>query len=137
MNTTLEERKEKAIELMKRLDIYKPYINGFKNSNKVCFYEGFGGFWAFQEPELLAKIKEVEKEHNCTVYAVTHEFTEFGEMYDFLIVTDYKEEWPDLVLKVNNTFYAFAYCWNKDDDFCSEFGTISIKSFGGGIGRIG
>ena len=31
MNTTLEERKEKAIELMKKLNIYKPYIDGFKN----------------------------------------------------------------------------------------------------------
>ena len=29
MNTTIEERKEKAIEIMKTLDIYKPYIKGF------------------------------------------------------------------------------------------------------------
>ena len=43
MNTTIEERKEKAIELMKKLDIYKPYIDGFKNNNDVCYYEGFGG----------------------------------------------------------------------------------------------
>ena len=34
-------------------------------------------------------------------------------------------------------YYAFAYVWNKDDDFCSEFGTIGLKSFGGGIKRIG
>lgn len=32
--------------------------------------------------------------------------------------------------------YAFAYVWNKDDEICSEFGTVSIKSFGGGIARI-
>ena len=30
-------RKEKAIELLKELDIYKPYIEGFSNENKVCF----------------------------------------------------------------------------------------------------
>jgi len=137
MNTTLEERKEKALELMKKLDIYKPYRDGFKKENEVCFFEGFGGFWVYQEPELLAKMKEIEEKHNCTVYAITHEFTEFGECYDFLIVTDYKEEWSDLVMNANSTFYAFAYVWNKEDDYCSEFGTIALKSMGGGIRRIG
>lgn len=137
MNTTLQERKDKAIEIMKELNIYKPYIDGFEKDNKVCFYENFGGFWVYQEPEIEAKMKEVEKKYECTVYAITHEYTEFGEMYDFLIVTDYKEEWDDLVYNENRTFYAFAYCWNKDDDFCSEFGTIALQSMGGGIRRIG
>lgn len=38
-------RKEKAIELLKELEIYTPYIEGFSNENKVCFFEEFGGFW--------------------------------------------------------------------------------------------
>ena len=38
-------KKEKAIEIMKKMDIYKPYIKGFRESDKVCFFEGFGGFW--------------------------------------------------------------------------------------------
>lgn len=136
MNTTRKERKEKALELMERLDIYKPYIDGFKNNDDTCFYENFGGFWTYQDEELLAKQKELEEKYNCTVYAITHEYAEFGECYSFLIITDYKEEWSDLVLKANNTFYSFAYVWNKDDDNCSEFGTIAIQSFGGGIRRI-
>lgn len=137
MNTTKIERKEKAIELMKKLDIYKPYIKGFKENNEVCFFEGFGGFWAWQDEELQSKIKKLEEKYNCTVYAVTHEFTEFGELYDFLIVTDYKEEWNELLLKFGTKHHVFAYVWNKDDDSCSEFGTILIQSFGGGIKRIG
>lgn len=137
MNTTKIERKEKAIELMKKLDIYKPYIKGFKENNEVCFFEGFGGFWAWQDEELQSKIKEIEEKYNCTVYAVTHEYTDFDELYDFLIVTDYKEEWNDLLTNLQGGFYAFAYVWNKDDDSCSEFGTILIQSFGGGIKRIG
>lgn len=142
MNTTKIERKEKAIELMKKLDIYKPYIKGFKENNEVCFFEGFGGFWAWQDEELQSKIKEVEEKYNCTVYAITHEFTEFGELYDFLLVTDYKEEWDNLVEKYQgknddtNTIFAFAYVWNKTDNDLSEFGTISLQSFGGGIRRI-
>ena len=143
MNTTLEERKEKAIELMKKLDIYKPYIKGFEKDNDVCFFEGFGGFWVYQEPEIYGKMKKIEEKYNATVYAITHEFTEFGELYDFLLVTDYKEEWDNLVETYkgkkdnNNTIYAFAYVWNTTDDNSSELGTICIQSFGGGIRRIG
>ena len=138
MNTTIEERKEKAVELMKKLNIYQPYINGFKNSDNVCYFEGFGGFWAWQNPELTQKKKELEEKYNCTVYAITHEITEIGEFYDFLIVTDYKEEWNDLIGQYQGkNFYAMAYVWNKDDDYCSEFGDVVIQSFGGGIRRIG
>ena len=139
MNTTKEQRKEIAIKYMKELDIYKPYIKGFETDNEVCYFERFAGFWAWQDEDLIAKVKEIEEKYNCTVYAITHEFTEFGELYDFLLVTDYPEEWEDLVYKgqTRNQHYAFAYCWNKDDDFCSEFGTIAIESFGGGIRRIG
>ncbi len=130
-------KKEKAIELMKQLDIYKPYIQGFKQSDKVCFYEMFGGYWVDQEPEIEKKMKEIENKYNCVVYAITHEFTDFGELYDFLIVTDYEEEWDELIYKQrSNEFIAYAYVWNKDDELCSEFGSIGIKSFGGGIRRV-
>jgi hypothetical protein len=131
-----EERKVKAIELLKQLGIYKPYIEGFKEKDQVCFFERFGGYWVDQEPEVYAKMKEVEAQFNCTVYAITHEYTEFGECYSFLLVTRYKQEWKNLVVSENGTHYAFAYVWNKDDDWCSELGTIGVKSFGGGITRV-
>ena len=72
MNITIENKKQKAIELMQKLDIYKPYIKGFKEKTDVCFFECFGGYWAYQEPELMAKIKEFEEQYNVLVYAVTH-----------------------------------------------------------------
>ena len=112
-------KKEKAIELMKRLDIYKPYIKGFRESDKVCFFEGFGGFWIDQEPEVYAKMKAIEK-----------------KCYSFLIVSDYPEEWDDLMNDDGNRHCAYAYVWNKDDEWCSEFGDIIVQSFGGGIKRV-
>ena len=131
-----EERQIKAIEIMEKMDIYKPYIKGFRESDKVCFFERFGGYWVDQEPEIYNKMKEIEKEYNCTVYAITHEFTQFGECYSFLLVTNYKSEWKNLVVTENGTHYAFAYVWNKDDEWCSELGTVGVKSFGGGITRV-
>ena len=137
MNTTELERKIKAIEIMDKLDIYKPYINGYKQNDEICLFEGYGGFWLSQYPELLKKKNELEEKYHCSIYAVTHEITEIGEFYDFLVVTDYKEEWDTLVCEYDrNKNYAFAYVWNVDDDICSEFGDIIVKSFGGGIGRI-
>lgn len=131
------DRKEKAIELLEKLNIYKPYIRGFKSEDQqVCFFENYGGFWVDQEPEIYEKMKQIEKEYNCTVYAITHEFTTFGECYDFLVVTDYKEEWDELVIQNGSIYTAFAYVWNKTDDMCSEFGSITVKSLGGGITRI-
>lgn len=130
-------KKDKAIELMKQLDIYKPYIDGFKEQDKVCFFEMFGGYWVYQEPEIEKKMKEIEQKYKCVVYAITHEFTDFGELYDFLIVPDRKSDWKGLIYKQSKTeFIAFAYVWNKDDEWCSEFGSVGIKSFSGGIRRV-
>ena len=135
MNITNEIKKQKAIEFMQQLNIYKPYIRGFEKDNKVCFFENFSGFWAYQEPDLIAKIKEIEKTYKVLVYAVTHEYLEFGECYDFLYISDYKSEWKYALLPQRDIFYSRAYVWNKTDDNCSEFGTIGIRSFSGGIKR--
>ena len=136
MTLDITKQKDKAIELMKQMDIYKPYIKGFQEKGMVCFFERFGGYWADQEPELYEKMKAIEKKYNCLVYAITHEWLEFGECYSLLIVTAYPEEWATLVQSKGNKHIAFAYVWNKDDDECSEFGSVMVHSFGGGIRRI-
>ena len=135
--TTKEERKAQAIKLMKKLNIYNPYIKGFEEENNVCYFERYAGFWAFQDEELLEKINEIENKYGCTVYAVTHEFAEFGELYNFLIVPKNKIEWKELLIGDKNTKYVFAYVWNKTYDDCSEFGTIVINALYGGLKRIG
>ena len=93
-NVTLkQQQKELAISLMKKLDIYEPYIDVFEKEDVVSYFERYIGFWAYQDKELDEKVKELEKEYGCRVYAITHEFTDFGECYSFLIVSKYKEEW--------------------------------------------
>lgn len=131
-------QKEKAIECMQKLDIYKPYIKAFKDKGIVTLFERFGGYYITedQEPELLDKIKEFEKETGSLVYAVTHELFQFGECYSFLCISKYEEDW-DLTLETNGyTSYVWSYVWNKNYDWCSEYGTIAVKSFGGGIARV-
>lgn len=136
MKDKKDEMKKVAITLMRKLDIYEPYIERFERKEIPCFFENYGGFWVDQEPEVYAKMREIEKKYNCLVYAITHDYAEFGELYDFLIVTEYKEEWPELVQSNGRRHSVYAYVWNKTDDWCSEFGSILIQSFGGGIKRL-
>ena len=137
-NVTLQQKqKEFAISLMKKLDIYQPYIDIFEKENVVSYFEHYIGFWAYQDKELIAQVKEIEKEYGCTVYAITREFMEFGECYSFLIVSKYEEEWTRSIITQGKNHYAFAYVWNKTDEDCSEFGTVVVKSALGGITRIG
>ena len=130
-------RKEQAVKYLKQLDIYKPYIDGFDRFDKVCVFERYAGFWVYQYPEIQAKMNAIENQFKCTVYAITHEFTQFGECYSFLIVTNYKHEWKTLLRSDKNKHSAFAYVWNKTDDWCSEFGSVLVQSGFGGITRIG
>lgn len=130
-------QKEVAISAMKSLNIYAPYIKKFEKDGTVTLFERFGGYYITedQEPELLKKIREFEAEYGSIVYAVTHEMYEFGECYSFLIVSKYEEEWGETLEEVKDG-YAFSYVWNKDDEWCSEFGTVFVRSFGGGIARV-
>lgn len=130
-------KKDKALQLMKQLDIFEPYIDGLKNDGYVCYFERFAGYWDFKDKELEAKRKEIEKKYNCLVYAITHEFLEGDELYSFLIVTDYPEEWDNALQSAGlNKHYATAYVWNKSCEWCSEFGDVLIEHAFGGIRRI-
>lgn len=138
MNVPNEKKKEKAIELLEELEIYKPYINAFKKENRLCYFENsYAGFWVDENPELLDKVRKFEEIHNCLVYAVTHEFTKFGELYNFLFVPDQEAYWDFLIESYPEEYYVYAYTWNKSNETCSEAGNIIVRKYGGGIRRVG
>ena len=130
-------QKQIAIECMKNLDILPAYVKKFEKDGTITLFERFGGYYIDEdnEPELFQKVKEFESEYECSVYAVTHEFFMFGECYSFLCVSKYVEEW-EMTLHNTKRGLAWSYVWNKTDEWCSEFGTIAVKSFGGGIARV-
>lgn len=136
MNVSRENKKREAIARMKALKLFAPCIKAFKNNDEVQLSEMTGGLYEFSgNAELTAKVKEFEAEHNALVYHVIHTFTQFGELYNFLYVSDHEEEWmlDNEDIKEN---YALCYVWNKDDDWCSEFGTIAVRQKFGGLVRI-
>ena len=132
-----EKQKNLALDALRTLDIYKPYVNKFNKSGTVTMFEQFAGFYIDENTdggELYKKIQEVQEKYGYLVYAVTHEMTNIGEMYDLLVIP--KEDNEDMVQEYGNNHLVFAYVWNKTDDMMSEAGDIVVQSFGGGIRRI-
>jgi hypothetical protein len=132
-------QKEIAIQCLKKLDIYKSYIKKFENETIPTFFERLAGFYLFNEPVVEDKVRRIEREYNVLVYAVTHEWFEFGECWSFLCVSGSAENLEDCITETSlpDTFYVYSYVWNQDDNNLSEFGDIIVKCGGGGIRRIG
>lgn len=129
------EMKKIAIEHLKALNIYRPYIAEFRKNGTVTMFERFGGYYINEMngyTELESRIKEFERDYEALVYAVTHEYLEFGECYTFLYVD--KDDPNNLTID-DGLYYVYAYVWNKTMDYCSEFGTVGIQSSYGGIVR--
>lgn len=137
MNVSREIKKEEAIKRMKALHLFAPCTDAFKKRNEVQFTEITGGLYEFSgDEELTKQVKEFEEEYNALVYHVIHTYTAFGELYSFLYVSDYQEEWEMDNEDIKDN-YAMAYVWNKTMPDCSEFGSIAVMQKFGGIVRIG
>lgn len=136
MKVPMEIKKAEAIKRMKMLDLYTPYIKAFEKNDEVFMSEMTGGVYEItNEIELKAKIKKFEAENNALVYHVIHTMTVFGELYSFLYVSNYDEEW-EIENEDIAEGYTLAYVWNKTDEWCSEFGSIGVRGKFGGIVRV-
>ena len=136
MNIPRENKKIEAIKRMKALKLFGPCIKAFDERNEVQLSEMTGGLYEFSaDAELNAKVSAFEEEYNALVYHVIHTFTEFGELYSFMCVSDYESEW-ELDNEDIADGYSMAYVWNKNDDWCSEFGSIAVREKFGGLVRI-
>jgi hypothetical protein len=131
-------QKEIAIQCLEKLGIYKPYIRKFKSKQTLpCFFEHFGGFYVDQDEILYNKIKSLQDEYGVLVYAVTHEFSNLGETWSMLCISQNPDSIDDFISEYDKSrFYTYAYVWNKTYEDCSEFGDIVVQSFGGGVKRI-
>ena len=129
-------QREKAIECLQELDIFCTDL--FVAKNKIAVFDSFLGEALSTYPGLAEKIREIEQQYGCLVYAVTHEFLPFGECLSMLIVSKYEEDWEQCLQRIDErSFLAYAYVWNKTDETCSEFGYITVLTGFDLIFRVG
>lgn len=127
------EQKLEAIKRMKKLDIYTQVIKEFEKDNVLNKSESGGIlFWLDENEKKM--VKEFEEKYNATVYHLIHNYTEYGELYSFLFVSQYKDDWDYDNEDLNNN-RSLVYVKNIDEDAFSEFGTIGIRSQFGGLIR--
>lgn len=135
MKITGEDKKKRAICALKLLCVSRTYIKDFEENGRVYLFEDFAAKKIHKKSELAERISKIETTGGCLVYAVTHENTEVGELYSFLIVSEYEED-VTLVPVAPMMYRVYAYVWNKDREYFSEYGTVTIQSFDGGIRRL-
>ena len=127
------EQKLEAIKRKKKLDIYTQVIKEFEKDNVLNKSESGGIlFWLDENEKKM--VKEFEEKYNATVYHLIHNYTEYGELYSFLFVSQYKDDWDYDNEDLNNN-RSLVYVKNIDEDAFSEFGTIGIRSQFGGLIR--
>ena len=137
MNISREEKKTEAIKRMKALGLFGPCIKAFEKRDEVQLSEPTGGLYEFYgNIQLNEIIKRVEQRFNCLIYHVVHSYTNLGEMYSCMMVSNYEEEWEWEMEDIND---GIVFCWveNMDIPEYSEMGSITVKNRFGGLVRVG
>jgi len=132
-------QKEIAIQCLKKLGVYGPYVEKFEKEDIPMFYERLTGYYLPHELVLQAKVKEVQEKNDVLVYAVTHEWLEFGECWSMLCVYKNSKSLDDCIMDTvhPDTFFVNSYVWNLDQEHFSEFGDVVINTYDGRIRRLG
>lgn len=140
LNESQLEVRRVGAEIMKKMGIYKPYIDEWKKNGTVTMYERFAGYWINQYPEAYAKLKEIESKGHSTVYAAVHMPTSIGDLWYFLLLPN------DLTVLKNDLdqyftsdyftdgrYLVYCYTWNVSEPMFSEYGDVVIRPGYGGI----
>lgn len=136
MRISRENKKAEAINRMKMLGLSKPCIKAFQDRDEVQLSETNGELTGLSKnEELRTYIENLEKTDKILIYHVLHTNTPFGEMYSFLLVSDYGEEWESDRRNVKNN-RLLSYVWNKDTPEYSEYGYIEVTQRSGGLIRL-
>ena len=133
MENLREKQKQEAIERMKMLKIYTQAIKEFEKENVINVSE-HGGILFWLDDEQQEMVKRFEEKYNAVVYHVIHNYTEFGELYSLLYVSQHEQEWDYDKDDIKHDI-ALCYVVNKDEENFSEFGSIGIKPLFGGVIR--
>ena len=134
MRISREKKKERAILYMKELGLLSPCIRAFEKNDEVQMSDIFGLDEIHNNEELKNAIKEFEEEYDSLVYHVVHAYIYGMDMYSFLCVSDYEEDW-ELDIPGIKHGYVFTYTWNKDVPEFSEYGSIGYRHNFGSLVR--
>lgn len=135
MEENIEMRIKQELEAearIKKLNLHPNAIKEFVEGRKLNLSERGMLFWLNEDEEKMVRLWE--EETGNIVYHIIKTDTVFGLCYSFLYVSKYEEEWEDDNYDLDEG-YPLAFVKNVDDDYSSEYGSIGIKPFLGGVIR--
>lgn len=133
MAVTREMMVKEGEKRMRALEMLPQPIAEFKREGLLNQSEQMGAlYWLNDEEKKM--VADFEEENGGVVYHVIHSFTNIGELYSLLYVSQYEEEWEMDMEDLKNGS-ALAYVINKDMPDCSELGSIGVKPMFGGVVR--
>ena len=133
MKATKEQMKQEALARMKLLKLYSVLLEDFED-REISYSEGeFGRLYRVKR-----KVEEVvQKFENRTGYLVYHVInndTSIGHMLTLLYVSTEMDEWAADKQDLQEGC-PLAYVENLTYPDCSEFGSVGVKPFNGGVVR--
>ena len=133
MAVTREKMKKEALVRMKILGLHENALMDLEQEDVVN--ASFFGALYFLHDGQKARVRQFEKESGGLVYHVIQNYTDFGEMLSFLYVSKYQDEWPRDRVDLKEGI-PLVYVANLTDETCSEYGSICVKPYMGGVLRI-
>lgn len=128
-----EKQLDEGVRRLRKLSVMPNVVTEFKEGK--LSRSDYGGILYWLDDKEVKMVKAFEKENKAVVYHVIKSYSQFGELYSLLFVSQYEDEWE----MDNNDLdenLTFAYVVNVDCPDCSEFGTIEIMPCIGGVARI-
>lgn len=133
MKATKEQMKQEALARMKLLKLYSVLLEDFEDG-KISYSEGeFGRLYRVKR-KVEEVIQKFENRTGYLVYHVINNDTSIGHMLTLLYVSTEMDEWA-VDKRDLQEGCPLAYVENITYPDCSEFGSVGVKPFNGGVVR--
>lgn len=133
MAVTREKMKKEALARMKILGLHENALKDLEQEDVVN--ASFFGALYFLHDGQKARVRQFEEESGGLVYHVIQNYTDLGEMLSFLYVSKHEDEWVRDREELKDGI-PLVYVANLTDEMCSEYGSIGVKPYMGGVLRI-
>ena len=142
MTATNSLMKAKAVDVLEELGVNRLFRFIFDQEDKLLYFDAANGSNTAspidERSELYRMAKDVERKTHCKVYAVLHSRMFFGETYDFLLISNYLDDFDAMHTRGSGHKHSvYAYCYNVSYPELSESGFAIVIARDGFITRIG
>lgn len=134
MKATKEQMKQEALARMKLLDMYPYVVERFDEGDIIYYTWEVSGTLFLLADEIREVVQKFENQTGYLVYHVIDNNTSIGRMLTLLYVSTEMDEWAADKQDLQEGC-PLAYVENLTYPDCSEFGSVGVKPFNGGVVR--